>query len=77
VRGFALQLEVTIGGEAEIVLRFDTAHGYVHEHLFAAQVAQRRRRLRFPDWASAYTYCYEYVKRNWDREIVRFIRDRR
>jgi hypothetical protein len=74
VRGFAVQLEVVIEDAAHIVIRFDTAHGYVHQHVFDPTGGQRRVRLRVPDWGQAYTYCYEYVRRNWQPEIARFER---
>ena len=76
VTGFALQLELVEGDRREIVLRFDTAHGYVHQHQFSPGEAERRTRLQFRNWAEAYTYCYEYIRRNWEPAIDRFIRRR-
>lgn len=72
-----VQLESVAQGGPRIVIRFDTSHGYVHQHLFDAAGGHRRLKLEFKDWAQAYTYCYEYVKRNWESEVLNFERGRR
>ena len=74
---FAVQLEASADDKTQIILRFDTAHGYLHEHVFTSRGAERRRRLQFRTWAEAYTYCYEYIKRNWEARLAQFLRDRR
>ena len=55
-------------------MRFDTSHGYVHQHSFAKGSRQARARLQFANWEEAYAYCYEYAKANWPAELDRYMR---
>lgn len=72
VRGFGLQLEIEAANERHPALRFDTSHGYVHRHVFDADGTEQRDRLEFPSWDEAYTYAYEYIKRNWKAHAARY-----
>jgi hypothetical protein len=77
VTGFAIQLEALDDTERAIILRFDTAHGYVHVHSFDGESAGTRTPMQFFNWEVAYTYCYEYARQNWETELTRYMRKKR
>ena len=70
IEKFAVQLEF----EGRSVLRFDNAHGYVHQHTFSLEGEGQVRKLKFGDNSQAYNYCYQFIKSNWDALVERFKR---
>jgi len=77
VLGFAIQIEASTKGHRAVILRFDTAHGFVHLHSFSESSPEVRTRLQFVNWEDAYTYCYQYAKKNWRAEVLRYARLKR
>ena len=72
IEKFSVQLEY----EGQAVLRFDNAHGYVHQHTFTPEGRSDIRKLKFVGQNQAYNYCYQYTKSNWKQLIDRFKRNK-
>ncbi|HEY4694640.1 MAG TPA: hypothetical protein VIH52_01615 [Candidatus Nanoarchaeia archaeon] len=68
IEKFSVQLEF----ENQIVLRFDNAHGYTHQHTFTPEGESAIRKLKFANLNEAYNYCYQYTKLNWYEIVGRF-----
>lgn len=61
IEKFAVQLEI----EGKVAIRFDNAHGFMHQHTFNLKGKSVTRKLKFTDQNQAYNYCYQFIKANW------------
>ncbi len=59
------------------IVRFDTAHGRVHKHVFHPDGTQEIVKLKFDNYNQALTYVYQYVKLHWEEMVAEFERKRK
>ena len=64
---FAVQYETKVGVRWYPVVRYDTAHGYAHKHLFHPDGKQQKRRMNVSDYNLALTIAEDDVRQNWQR----------
>ena len=64
VTAFTVQLEVEIQNEWRPVIRYDTAHGFVHIDRFTRQGKLTKKRLNLT-YAEALTRAERDIKQNW------------
>ncbi|MBW1698670.1 MAG: hypothetical protein JRK26_17940 [Deltaproteobacteria bacterium] len=64
VIAFAVQLEVLLGGRWEVVIRYDSAHGFAHidRYYRDGRLVKKEVRLKL---AEALTLADEDIKENW------------
>ncbi len=67
---FFVNLSCRVGEEYHEVIRYDTAHGYVHVHRFWESVGmQRWRRYEGRPLSEAFQAAYDDLKANWERYL--------
>lgn len=77
VIGFSVNLSYREGEEYRKVIRYDTAHGYVHVHRFwESGKGQRWRRYEGRPLSEAFQAAYDDIKANWERYIELYKRRR-
>jgi len=72
---FMVQYELKIGGEWYPVVRYDTAHGFVHQDILHWRGPAERRELPAGDYNLALSYAEEDLRRNWKSYRERFLRE--
>ena len=78
VTGFSVNLSYREGEEYHEVIRYDTAHGYVHVHRFwESDEMQRWRSYEGRPLAEAFQAAYDDIKANWERYIELYKRGMR
>ena len=76
VIGFSINLSVWIDDDYHDVIRYDTAHGYLHVHRFWESVEmQPWRPYAGRPLAEAFQAAYEDIKANWERYIELYKRE--
>lgn len=73
VTDFGVTLTYVEGEESYPVLRYDTAHGYIHKHIFwglEERIEKRRFRGRNP--GEVLNEALQDVDENWEKHIERF-----
>ena len=76
VLGFSVNLSVRIDDDYHDVIRYDTAHGYLHVHRFWESVEmQPWRSYAGRPLAEAFQAAYEDIKTNWERYIELYKRE--
>jgi len=70
-----VQYEVLIGNKWEPIVRYDTAHGYLHKDLYVAGQKERIKKERVPiaDFNRGLTEAVEDLKRHWQKYRRRFM----
>jgi hypothetical protein len=71
VVGFAIQIEVCLKGRWREVIRYDSAHGQAHRHLYRGRKKSTREALNL-DLADALTFAEGDMKQNWRRYIEEY-----
>ena len=71
VVSFAIQLEVHLKGRWRSVIRYDSAHGQAHRHVYRARKKSTREALNL-DLADALTFAEGDMKQNWRRYIEEY-----
>jgi O-succinylbenzoate synthase len=71
VVSFVVQLEVRLKGRWRPVIRYDSAHGQAHRHVYRAQEKSTREALNL-DLADALTFAEGDMKQNWRRYIEEY-----
>lgn len=70
---FSVQLEVLVGEHWREVIRYDTAHGFVHIDRFNLQ-GQQKKELISLTYEEALTKAEREIKKNWSLYRERFLR---
>lgn len=71
-----MNLSYWVGNQGYEVIRYDTAHGYVHLHSFwISPEIQRWRSYEDRPLTEAFRAAYQDVKENWERYIELFKRE--
>lgn len=75
VVGFSLNLSVIREGERHDVVRWDTAHGFLHKHEFwRTKRAVKEERYEFTPLDVAFRHVYDDLKSNWKEYVKRWER---
>lgn len=74
VIGFVVQYEAEIVGQWRAIVRYDTAHGFVHRDLVRPDGRVVKRRLGLGDLKEALVFGEMEIARNWRRHRERFVR---
>lgn len=64
---FSVQYETKVKGRWYPVVRYDTAHGYAHKHVFYPDGRQRKSRMQIVNYNLALKVAEDDVRRNWPR----------
>lgn len=76
VTGFSVNLGYRRNDDYDDVIRYDTAHGYVHVHRFwISPEIQQWRSYEDRPLSAAFDAAYEDVKEHWERYIELFKRE--
>ena len=73
---FRIQLETLVGGEWMPVVRYDTAHGFVHRDLLDRRGHSIKTPLFNQDLNDALTFAEGDLKTNWLSYRERFLEER-
>ena len=70
-----VQYEALIGNKWEPIVRYDTAHGYLHKDLYMGGQKERIKKERVPiaDFNRGLTEAVEDLKRHWQKYRRRFM----
>jgi len=74
VIGFVVQYEVLIKNEWRPVVRYDTAHGFVHKDLINPDGSKEKILLGTADLNEALSLADKDVNENWERYKDRYFR---
>ena len=77
VTAFSVQYETLVKGEWRAVVRYDTAHGYVHRDLYSAEGVTTKTPLFGITYSDALTFAESDLKANWKVFKQRFLRGTR
>jgi hypothetical protein len=69
--GFVIQLDVRLKGRWSPVIRYDSAHGQAHRHVYRGRKKSTREALHL-DLADALTFAEGDMKQNWRRYIEEY-----
>lgn len=75
VLSFAVQLEVFVGGQWRAVLRYDTAHGFVHRDLLHADGTVEKTPVGKQSSDEALSFAEEDLRENWRLYRGRFLNE--
>lgn len=74
VSGFMTQYEIFFEGEWMPVVRYDTAHGYVHKDLINPDGSKEKIFMGLTDLNEALTLADKDINENWERYKDRYLR---
>ncbi|MEK7727553.1 MAG: hypothetical protein AAB354_04025 [candidate division KSB1 bacterium] len=57
------------------IVRYDTAHGYAHKHLFRPNGEQQKQRMGVSDYNLALTIAEDDVRQNWQRYKTEYFKE--
>lgn len=77
VINFVIQLEVMVRGNWFPVVRYDTAHGFAHKHLFHYGGQPEQIPLYTHDYTEALDFADVDIKTNWELYRERFLKEAR
>jgi hypothetical protein len=75
VLDFVVQYETRYSERWLPVVRYDTAHGYPHKHLFHADGSQDRSRMKIVDNNEALNIAEDDIQSNWIGYKARFLKE--
>lgn len=64
VAGFAVQLEVFVGGKWQVIIRYDSSHGFAHIDRYYLNGRKIKKELHMK-LSEALTLADEDIKENW------------
>ena len=72
---FVVQLEIESSrqSKAQPVIRYDTAHGFIHIDRYNMKGEQRKERLAIMDFNQALTLAEQDIVRNWPMYREKFL----
>lgn len=70
---FVVQLEVRVGGEWKVVLRYDCAHDFSHIDRYNIHGEQQKEDLRL-SYGEALTLADEDINTDWETYVDQFLR---
>ncbi|MBI3319551.1 MAG: hypothetical protein HYZ89_03080 [Candidatus Omnitrophica bacterium] len=74
---FAVQLEVLLHGQWEVVRRYDTAHGFAHCDILHPDGRVEKLPLAFHDYNAALTCAETELRAHWQLEAKRYLEEAR
>lgn len=74
VSGFVIQYEIFFEGKWMPVVRYDTAHGYVHKDLINPDGSKGKIFMGLTDLNEALTLADKDINENWERYKERYLR---
>lgn len=74
VSGFVIQYEIFLEGKWMPVVRYDTAHGYVHRDLINPDGSKEKIFMGLTDLNEALTLADKDINENWERYKERYLR---
>lgn len=72
---FVVQYEIKVNEKWHPVVRYDTAHGYAHIHLFHPDGRQQKRRMNVLDYNLALTIAEDDVRKNWQSYRAKYLKE--
>jgi hypothetical protein len=72
---FAVQYETKVKGRWYPVVRYDTAHGYAHKHIFYPNGQQRKSRMQIANYNLALKVAEDDVRRHWPRYKANYLKE--
>ena len=72
---FIVQYETIVEGRWLPVVRYDTAHGYAHKHVFHPDDREDIIRMQTQDYNKALSIAEEDVRNNWLNYKVTFLKE--
>lgn len=75
VISFVVQLEVMVKGNWFPVVRYDSAHGFAHKHLFHYRRKPEQTPMFTHDYAEALDFADADIKINWEFYRERFLEE--
>ncbi len=75
VARLVVQYEALIGNKWEPIVRYDTAHGYLHKDLYVRGKKEKVKKERVPitDFNQGLTRAIEDLKKDWQNYRKRFM----
>ncbi len=70
---FVVQLEVLVKDKWFSIVRYDTAHGFAHKHLFHYREEPEQMALFTDNYAEALDFADADIKSNWEFYRERFL----
>lgn len=67
ILGFVVQYEAKIQNKWEVIVRYDTSHGFAHKDIIHADGKIDKEPFIWQDYNVALTYATEDLKRNWEK----------
>lgn len=71
---FVVQLEVHDKGKWQVVIRYDSAHGFAHIDHYSQSGRKTKKPIEF-ELTEALTVAEEDIKNNWKRYLKAFLED--
>ncbi len=68
-----MQLEVRVGGDWKVALRYDCAHDFSHIDRYNIYGEQQKEELRLP-YGEALTLADEDINAEWETYVEQFLR---
>lgn len=72
---FTVQLEVLTKNSWFPVVRYDTAHGYAHKHLYHYNKEPEKTPLFLHNYTDALDFADADIKTNWELYCQRFLKE--
>jgi hypothetical protein len=72
---FTVQYETKLKGHWIPVIRYDTAHGYAHQHVFHAGGRDEKELMEIEDYNEALTIAENDLRSNWQRYKATFLKE--
>lgn len=74
---FTVQYETKVQGRWVPVVRYDTAHGYAHQHILHADGREDKKHMEIENYNEALTMAEDDLRRNWQRYKTSFLKEAR
>jgi hypothetical protein len=69
---FVVPLEVLVSGEWRVVVRYDSAHGFIHRDQMLANGRQVKKEIPLPDMAAAIAFAEQDLVDRWEWYIEKY-----
>jgi hypothetical protein len=70
-----VQLEIYLNGNWHPIVRYDTAHGYAHRHIYHYRKATQATPLFTDNYAEALDFADTDIKDNWESYREHFLQE--
>lgn len=72
---FTVQYETKLRGQWVPVVRYDTAHGYAHQHILHVNGREEKKLMEIEDYNEALTLAENDLRDNWHRYQATFLKE--